>query len=333
MGFYRQCFIGLFALLLTAHCERDPGLDNHWRLWVKTHKKLYKNEGEELVRRLIWEDTLKFIMLHNLEYSMGLHTYEVGMNHLGDMTAEEMTDKQMNFRPSEIANTTGLPVEISKSTPPESIDWRNKNCVTSVKDQGSCMSSWAFSSIGAMECQNMRKRTGKLESLSVQNLLDCSQNYGNNGCKGGWAVSSFRYIIDNGIELESIYPYQGKDGKCSYTPVKKAPRCTSYRQLPYGNEATLKQVVGLMGPVSVAIEGSRKTFRMYKSGVYYDPNCGGSTVDHSVLVVGYGAEDGVEYWLVKNSWGTSFGDEGYIKMARNRHNNCGIASFGCFPVI
>ncbi|XP_075700292.1 cathepsin S-like [Rhinoderma darwinii] len=327
--------MGLMAIMMPIDCRPDPNLDNHWQLWAKTHQKMYNNKEEELTRRLTWEDNLKFIMVHSLEFSMGLHSYEVGMNHLGDMTSEEVSAKMTGgFRRLDIfmSNDTDLPEDVLMSKVPESIDWRKQNCVTDVKDQGMCSSSWAFSSVGSLECQ-LKIRKGKLVSLSAQNLVDCSGSYGNNGCKEGFLVAAYRYIIDIGIEPDSTYPYEGQDRTCHFNTTKKAAGITSYKEVPYGDENKLKQVVGKVGPVSVAIDASQRSFYLYKTGVYYDPLCSSAHTNHAVLVVGYGADDGVEYWLVKNSLGPSFGDEGYIKMARNRYNHCGIANFGSFPVL
>ncbi|KAM3918076.1 cathepsin S-like [Leptodactylus fuscus] len=326
--------MGLVATMMLVDCKPDPFLDSHWNLWTKTYEKMYNNKEDEQRRRNIWEDNLKFIMVHNLEHSLGLHPYEVGMNHLGDMTSEEVLATMTGFRHVDIAesNDTSLPEGLMKSKIPDSIDWRKQNCVTDVKDQGMCSSSWAFSSTGSLECQ-LKIRKGKLVSLSAQNLVDCSGSYGNNGCVGGFLVAAYRYMSDNGIEAESTYPYEGQDRTCHFSTTKKATSISSYKQIPYGDENELKQVVGKVGPVSVAIDASRRSFYLYKKGVYYDPLCSSSQTNHAVLVVGYGAEDGVEYWLVKNSWGPSFGDEGYIKMARNHYNHCGIANYGSYPVL
>ncbi|XP_063803110.1 cathepsin S-like [Pseudophryne corroboree] len=324
----------LLATMMSAYCSPDPSLDNHWQLWAKTHQKLYDNKEDELTRRVIWEENLKFITVHNLEYSLGVQSYEVGMNHLGDLTGEEVTSAMVGFQYMDlsVANASGLPEDVSKSKVAESMDWRNQNCVTDVKDQGLCSCSWAFSSVGALECQ-AKLRKGKLESYSAQNLVDCSRSYGNNGCEGGFIAAAYRYIIQNSIELDSTYPYEGKDGTCHLNHTKKAVTITSYKQVPYADEHEMKQVVGKVGPVSVAIDASRRSFHLYKKGVYYDPLCSSAQTNHAALVIGYGAEDGIEYWLVKNSWGPSFGEQGYIKLARNHYNHCGIASFASYPVM
>ncbi|XP_010218756.1 PREDICTED: cathepsin S, partial [Tinamus guttatus] len=199
-------------------------------------------------------------------------------------------------------------------------------------DMGACGACWAFSAVGALEGQ-LQLRTGRLVSLSAQNLVDCSVMYGNKGCAGGFMTRAFQYIIDNqGIDSDAAYPYTAQNGTCQYNVSTRAATCSKYVELPYADEAALKDAVANVGPVSVAIDATQPTFFLYKSGVYDDPRCT-QEVNHGVLVIGYGTLDGKDYWLVKNSWGEYFGDKGYIRMARNHGNHCGIASYGSYPVI
>lgn len=273
-------------------------------------------------------------MLHNLEHSMGMHSYSVGMNHMGDMTPEEVIGYMGSLRIPRHWNRSGTLKSSSNQTLPDSVDWREKGCVTNVKYQGSCGSCWAFSAVGALEGQ-LKLKTGKLVSLSAQNLVDCSteEKYGNKGCGGGFMTEAFQYIIDNGgIDSEASYPYKAMDEKCHYDPKNRAATCSRYIELPFGDEEALKEAVATKGPVSVGIDASHSSFFLYQSGVYDDPSCT-ENVNHGVLVVGYGTLDGKDYWLVKNSWGLHFGDQGYIRMARNNKNHCGIASYCSYPEI
>ncbi|PNI22818.1 CTSS isoform 3, partial [Pan troglodytes] len=198
---------------------------------------------------------------------------------------------------------------------------------------GSCGACWAFSAVGALEAQ-LKLKTGKLVSLSAQNLVDCStEKYGNKGCNGGFMTTAFQYIIDNkGIDSDASYPYKATDQKCQYDSKYRAATCSKYTELPYGREDVLKEAVANKGPVSVGVDALHPSFFLYRSGVYYEPSCT-QNVNHGVLVVGYGDLNGKEYWLVKNSWGHNFGEEGYIRMARNKGNHCGIASFPSYPEI
>uniref|UniRef100_A0A8C2GKT3 Cathepsin S-like n=1 Tax=Cyprinus carpio TaxID=7962 RepID=A0A8C2GKT3_CYPCA len=361
----------------TALAHFSTNLDQHWELWKKTHNKFYSSKVEELGRRELWERNIQLITLHNLEASMGLHSYDLGMNHMGDMTTEEILQSFATTRvPPNYKRQTMNFVGSSGAPVPDSLDWREKGYVSSVKMQGACGSCWAFSSVGALEGQLM-KATGKLVDLSPQNLVDCSSSYGNKGCNGGFMSSAFQYVIDNGgIDSESSYPYEGKQGQCRYNPSQHAANCTKYYFVSQGDEEALKQALASVGPISVAIDATRPQFILYRSGensvsirwstrsqmfvirvcfkwcvgllflyiskmlfshlytagVYNDPTCT-KKVNHAVLAVGYGATAGQDFWLVKNSWGTGFGDGGYIRMARNQNNMCGIASYASYPIM
>ncbi|XP_072338900.1 procathepsin L-like isoform X2 [Scyliorhinus torazame] len=200
-------------------------------------------------------------------------------------------------------------------------------------DMGACGSCWAFSSTGALEGQTFKK-TGKLIPLSEQNLVDCSGPQGNQGCGGGWMENAFLYVHDNnGIDSEAGYPYTGRDDSCNYTVKYKATNCTNYFFVTKGNENALARAAARIGPISVAIDASHQSFQFYHSGIYYEPNCLPYIMSHAVLVVGYGTTSGLNYWIVKNSYGVEWGNEGYILMSRGRQNNCGIATHAVYPVV
>ncbi|KAE8573494.1 procathepsin L isoform X2 [Halyomorpha halys] len=187
--------------------------------------------------------------------------------------------------------------------------------------------------IGSLEGQQFKK-TNKLVQLSVQNLLDCSKAYGNLGCSGGRAAYAFNYIRDNGgVDLEEFYPYEGNDGSCRFKSAYVGAEDSGYTNIPRGDEDALEEAVASVGPIAVTVDGSQSSFAHYSGGVYYSENCSKELVNHSMLVVGYGVEKGQEYWLVKNSFGTDWGEAGYIKMAKNKNNNCGIASEGSYPLV
>ncbi|XP_072284936.1 cathepsin S [Pyxicephalus adspersus] len=323
----------LVCILLAASVASsiDPALDNHWTLWKVTYNKKYEHEREDLTRRMIWEKNLKFVTLHNLEYELGVHSYTVGMNHLADMTSEEVEARLTGLvlPPRDIMKAyLGNSMNVTEKVP-DSIDWREKGYVTNVKNQGSCGSCWAFSAVGALEGQ-LKMKTGQLVSLSPQNLVDCSTKYGNKGCNGGFMTQAFQYVIDNnGIDSDQVYPYHAMDEKCVYNPSGKAATCVKYYEVTPG-EDNLKQAIATVGPVSVGIDARHASFYLYKSGVYDDPTCT-QDVNHGVLAVGYGNLGGKDFWLIKNSWGETYGDQGYVRIARNRNNMCGVASYASYP--
>ncbi|XP_039535922.1 cathepsin S-like [Pimephales promelas] len=329
----------MFGSLLFAVCcsaalaQFNSNLDQHWELWKKTHDKFYSTEFEDLGRRELWEKNLELITLHNLEASMGMHSYDLAMNHMGDLTTEEILQTLATTRvPPDFKRQTATFVGSSGAPIPDSLDWREKGYVSSVKNQGACGSCWAFSSAGALE-GHLMKTTGKLVDLSPQNLVDCSSRYGNMGCNGGYMDQAFQYVIDNGgIDSDSSYPYEAVQGQCRYNPSQRAANCTKYYSVHQGDEEALKEALASVGPISVAIDATHPKFIFYHSGVYNDPSCT-QHINHAVLAVGYGALEGQDYWLLKNSWGTPFGDGGYIRMARNQNNMCGIASYACYPVM
>ncbi|XP_067094044.1 cathepsin K [Osmerus mordax] len=327
---------GCVLLLLgstLAHPMDEVSLDTEWENWKTTHNKEYNGLDEEGIRRAIWEKNMRMIEAHNQEAALGMHSYELGMNNLGDMTSEEVAEKMMGLQVplNRDRGNTFVPDNTVERLP-KSIDYRRKGMVTPVKNQGSCGSCWAFSSVGALEGQLM-KTTGKLVDLSPQNLVDCVTE--NNGCGGGYMTNAFNYVRDNqGIDSEAAYPYIGQDETCAYNVSGMTASCRGYKEIPEGNERALTVAVAKVGPVSVGIDATLSTFQFYQKGVYYDRNCNKDDINHAVLAVGYGVTPkGKKYWIVKNSWSESWGNKGYILMARNRGNLCGIANLASYPIM
>lgn len=192
--------------------------------------------------------------------------------------------------------------------------------MTPVKNQGQCGSAWIFNAVGCMEGQHTNA-TGVLEALSVQQIVDC----GGGGCGGGTTASAFQYAVDNGMMSASNYHSAGA-WQCNYEAESVVARFSDYVTVTRGSEQALQEAVALIGPVAVAIDASNLAFQMYTGGIYDPPVCSDVNLDHGVLVVGYGSQNGKDYWIVKNSWGVTWGNQGYMLMARNHGNKCGIAS-------
>jgi len=323
----------------------ESHLDNLWSNFKKGYGFVYNTTIEEMHRFQIFTKHLKLIIQHNIEHDLGLHTYRLGINRFAAMNNEEFRQEMNGYRRQK--NLRSQYSELRRPyipaspfiTLPVSVDWRDQGIVTTVKDQGQCGSCWAFSATGALEGHHARA-TGKLVSLSEQQLVDCSTNWGNNGCNGGLMDSAFKYVHDNkGIDDEASYPYVGKDGAaCKFRRKSVATTCDGFVDIPSGNETALEEALALQGPVAVAIDASQSTFQLYTSGVYSDPQCSSEELDHGVLAVGYGvANDHIngqqEYYIVKNSWSAAWGDKGYIKMARNKKNMCGISTAASYPIV
>jgi len=307
-----------------------------WEAYKGLHGKTYYDEDMENERMLAFLQSQQHVRKHNEIFDKGDVSFKLDVNSIADLPFSEY-QKLNGYRrlygdPMRRNSSLFLPphnVEV-----PDSVDWRDQGYVTEVKNQGMCGSCWAFSATGSLEGQHKRSK-GTLVSLSEQNLVDCSTDYGNNGCNGGLMDFAFQYIKENhGVDTETSYPYKARQKKCHFVRSSVGADDTGFMDLPEGDEEQLKVAVATQGPISVAIDAGHRSFQLYKAGVYYEKACSSQQLDHGVLVVGYGTDpDHGDYWIVKNSWGTTWGEQGYIRMARNKNNHCGIASKASYPLV
>nr|BAN39478.1 cysteine proteinase 2 [Entamoeba histolytica] len=215
---------------------------------------------------------------------------------------------------------------------PESVDWRKEGKVTPIRDQAQCGSCYTFGSLAALEGRLLVEKGGDANTLdlSEEHMVQCTRDNGNNGCNGGLGSNVYDYIIEHGVAKESDYPYTGSDSTCK-TNVKSFAKITGYTKVPRNNEAELKAALS-QGLVDVSIDASSAKFQLYKSGAYTDTKCKNNyfALNHEVCAVGYGVVDGKECWIVRNSWGTGWGDKGYINMVIEG-NTCGVATDPLYP--
>jgi hypothetical protein len=317
-------------LLLSAVCAlasvEESVYQDAFIQWMVKFDKSYAPE-EFFYKYGVFKTNFDFVAAHNA----GNHTWEVELNKFADLTSAEFKITYNGYKP-ELRRGERKPVHTLADLrigayPSGSLDWTSKGAVTGVKDQGQCGSCWAFSSTGSIEGAVYLKY-GHLTSLSEQQLVDCSNSYGNAGCNGGLMDSAFKYVEANGLCQESAYPYTAKNGQCKSTSCTASTnsKLSGYKDVTH-TENALGAAVDIT-PVSIAIEADQSGFQLYKSGVF----CGtcGTNLDHGVLAVGYGT-DGSDYWKVKNSWGTSWGEAGYIRICRNE-NKCGLSNEPSYPI-
>ncbi|XP_016385416.1 uncharacterized protein LOC107721767 [Sinocyclocheilus rhinocerous] len=325
------------AFLAVASAASLSLEDMEFHAWKMKFGKIYRSVEEESQRKQTWLSNRKLVLVHNMMADQGIKSYRLGMTYFADMSNEEYRQVAFHGCLGSMNNTKargGATFFRLKDAVvlPSSMDWRDKGYVTGVKDQGQCGSCWAFSATGALEGQTFKK-TGKLVSLSEQQLVDCSGSFGNMGCNGGLMDQAFQYIEANGgLDTEESYPYEAIDDQCRFNPSTVGATCTGYVDVASGDESALQEAVATIGPVSVAIDAGHSSFQLYESGIYSEPECSSSDLDHGVLAVGYGSSSGEDYWIVKNSWGLDWGDKGYILMSRNKSNQCGIATAASYPL-
>ncbi|KAI4874695.1 hypothetical protein NFI96_021608 [Prochilodus magdalenae] len=273
------------------------------------------------------------VLEHNMLADQGIKSYRLGMNQFADMAVQKYKGCLRSFNGTKTRSAAPFLRQSEGAALPAAVNWTKEGYVTSVKNQNSCDCCWAFSAAEALEGQMFRK-TGKLVPLSVQQLVDCSWMQANTGCGGGSVVNAFKYLMQSGgLQAEATYPYMSREGVCRFNPSKVSATCSDFKYVPNGDEIMLQRAVVAVGPISAGID-TPGTFRLYQSGVYDEPKCSSSIQTHAVLVVGYDTDcSGRQYWLVKNSWGTEWGEQGYIRMSRNKNNQCGIATLASYPEV
>ncbi|KAK9883491.1 hypothetical protein WA026_001664 [Henosepilachna vigintioctopunctata] len=322
----KSILVILTLALACIEALEDNYILEQWNKFQIDFGKTYRSPVEASRRYSIFKSNLELIENHNKLYEEGLSTYRMGINPFADWHRNEFGT---NVNMSSLIEERLKGSQIFSRTPgfkaPESIDWREKGVVTEVKYQGDCGSCWAFSATGAIEAQ-MAITKGNLVSLSEQNLVDCSITFANKGCRGGFPHFAFNYVKERGIVSEKDYPYRGVVGNCDLEGKQLVTKLSSFVILPREDDEALKEAIVTQGPISVCVDSS-EAFNFYSSGIFSGP-CSNIEINHAVLAVGYGNENGQEYYIIKNSMGANWGEQGYMKLSRN---TCGVASFASYP--
>jgi len=322
--------VGVALALPVAQTQDESYYWYEFGKFTNEHAKTYNGLEEFHSAFATFKANLHMINTHNA----GKSSYTLAVNQFADMTFEQFAKTRLGYKPSS-APRHGEEFDASNIAPAAAIDWRQKGAVGPVKDQGSCGSCWAFSTVVSLEGAHALANGGKYVSLSEQQLVDCSTSFGNMGCNGGLMDQAFTYLINatKGDDSETSYPYKGVDGSCAYQASNVAASIKSFVDVKAEDEAALLAAVSTVGPVSVAIQAA-SDFMFYSTGVYDSTQCSSSpqTLNHGVAAVGYGTEGSAPFWIVRNSWGSSWGEQGYIRMARGK-NMCGIADVASYPVV
>lgn len=320
----------LWAFTAVTHAlEDEKPYARAFANFVKRFHKHYATDAEREERFAIFRANYDLVEEHNA----GNHSCTLGINEFADLSQSEFAGTYNASRPASKDSgllRQGLPFlgvhYASGNDLPGSVDWRNKGAVTGVKNQGQCGSCWAMTTAGAIE-GSWQIATGELASLSTQQFVDCDKR--DNGCKGGNFIIASDYATKNGICNEASYQYTAKDGTCQASKCRVVvPHygVTGMKEVNQNDEQALMEAVSKQ-PVGCTICANLPTFQLYRGGVL-SKECG-ETIDHAVLIVGYGSDKGQNYWLIKNSWGTSWGESGYVRLARGiaGPGECGIKEY------
>lgn len=301
---------------------------NSFKNFMVKHNKYYDTPQEFTYRLFVFYENYQRIKKVNSENK----NFRYAINEFADLTPEEFKTKHTGFIFSNRKKNYAQILDESVSDLPEAVDWRKKGYVNPVKNQHQCGSCWSFSAVASMEAA-WRNKTGTLLSLSEQQLVDCSIL--NAGCQGGLMDLAFNYSLAQGMMTESEYPYVSKQAKCKYQKSKVQAHFSSYVDVVGNNSLALQQAVA-KSVVSVAIDASSLFLQFYTGGVIDTIYCG-EKLDHGVAVVGYGTSNqGKDYWIVRNSWGKSWGIHGYMWIARETKKDyrgiCGILQYPSYIV-
>eukprot|EP00794_Sanderia_malayensis_P004561 gene4561-5158_t len=310
--------------------EKIVDVDEMYSDYKERHRKSYSDQKKHKERKHIYKHNMRYIRSLNRKDNQ----FRLASNHFTDLTDDEFEAHIGSITKADPRNHTGLkplhkhnPLYVGKPPKavdiPEELDWRDYGAVSSVKGQGICGSCYTFSAAGAAEGAHFLK-TGYLVELSSQQILDCSWGSGNHGCKGGHYAAALSFLyLHGGATFDSYGKYLAQEGVCHFNDTLLGAKPDAFAYVPRYNDSALKRSIAKYGPAAISINVSPMSFKFYSSGIYHDPDCWPNRTRHSALVIGYGSENGKEYWIVKNSWSDTWGEKGYMRVAM-KGNVCGV---------
>lgn len=336
-----KIFLYLFLLIKLIYAKEKNEKVEAFENFIDMFDKNYEHD-EYQYRFQVFSHNYELVESNNLYNS----NFKLELNQFADLSTNEFekdllllktkrdSNKYLNTILLNSENTCSIDNDLlhKSENAPLHFDWQEKNKVTSVKNQGSCGSCWAFSTVSSVESENAIVNN-KLVNLSPQELVDCSSDYGNKGCNGGLMEYGFHFIMDKGLCSDKDYPYKGHDETCK--KCNEMIKISDCREVPSYNETALKYAV-LKKPISVAVDAGSGAFQFYSKGIV-NSGCG-TRLNHAVLLVGYGEENGQKFWRIKNSWGSNWGEDGYIRLARQDTNEksagmCGLTKEASYPIL
>ena len=332
-----------------------------WNSWKQKYSPNYATIEIELAAYKNFVFNKNLVDSHNQRFAQGLESYYLSLNKFAATDYKEFAQTHLSPKTNGLlsfeykcpvtfeSNSTSLPDSLSYKPGSASVQ------TTEVKDQGNCGSCWTFGAVAAMEgalCRAGVKDCSNWKGLSEQQLVDCASRthrsndenvidlapYDNNACNGGFQTNAFRAImLQGGMEQEADYPYisgdSGRKGTCQYDKSKAIKNVLSNCSMVKSkDEADLKAAIYEKGVTTVGINAAGPQFMLYSGGIFQRSGCNPNALDHAVTITGYGVDAGDKFWEIKNSWSTDWGENGYMRLARDQGNMCGVATDAQFAI-